>query len=191
MQAQAPIIKCFHRSNMIDFVKGFHKVNSESFTRTAPMSSKLEQAKLNLTFQGELIFSGKSAHVRWPRAKSAREVTGRERAQKLRLYMSPNLFSRYFLKIPPQKFLEFFPLRHNEGACDKMLASCQQSAADMWQTIMLFNLFFMISWQPMLWEPPFRIFRENKFRPPPLHKQPRQDMSQTIIFINLFKIISR
>ena len=109
MQAQVPIIKCFHRPNMIDFVKGFHKVNSESFMRTAPMSSKLEKAKLNLTFQGELIFSGKSAHVRWPRAKSAREVTGRERAQKLRLYMSPNLFSQYFLKIPPQKFFEFFP----------------------------------------------------------------------------------
>ena len=109
MQAQVPIKKCFHRPNMIDFVKGFHKVNSESFMRTAPMSSKLEKAKLNLTFQGELIFSGKSAHVRWPRAKSAREVTGRERAQKLRLYMSPNLFSQYFLKIPPQKFFEFFP----------------------------------------------------------------------------------
>ena len=109
MQTQVPIIKCFHRPNMIKFVKGFHKVSSESFMRTAPMSSKLEQAKLNLTFQGELIFSGKSAHVRWPRAKSAREVTGRERAQKLRLYMSPNLFSRYFLKTPPQKFFEFFP----------------------------------------------------------------------------------
>ena len=89
------------------------------------------------------------------------------------------------------EILRVFSLRHNEGACDKMLASCQQSAADMWQTIMLFNLFYMISWQPMLWEPPFRIFREKKFRPPPFHKQPRQDMSQTIMFINLFQLISR
>ena len=99
-----------------------------------------------------------------------------------------------FLSIFPQnsspEILRVFSLRHNEGACDKMLASCQQSAADMWQTIMLFNLFYMISWQPMLWEPPFRIFREKKFRPPPFHKQPRQDMSQTIMFINLFKLIS-
>ena len=111
MQAQVPIIKCFHRPNMIDFVKGFHKVNSESFMRTAPMSSKLEKAKLNLTFQGELIFSGKSAHVRWPRAKSAEEVMGKEaEPPKNGMYMSPH--STTFS--PPQYFHSKSPKNSRE-----------------------------------------------------------------------------
>ena len=55
-------------------------------------------------------------------------------------FLLHNIFTQNLRRILG-KFLSFFPCTMK--ACDKMLARCQQCAAEMWQTIILFILFQM------------------------------------------------
>ena len=139
---------------LLKLVYGFTKTcqtNTNPIVRFCPRKHKSG-------FSGWVLYCcGKAAHVGLPRAKSAEEVMGKEAelpkngltlktactcVTPLTTFSLPSTI--FPLKISEEfsgNSCHFFPCTMK--ACDKMLARCQQCAADMWQTIILFILFQM------------------------------------------------